>query len=406
MVIGIDASRANRQRKTGTEWYSFYLIKNLAKLDHKNIYRLYVDDKPREELQEAIKDNPNFSIKLLNWPFYSFWTLGRLSLEMIIHRPDILFVPAHALPLFYPRKTITTIHDIAFMHEQNLYRPEKVKARNVPLGKLIYYFVKIVTFGKYGANSLDFLYWSTNYALSHATKIITVSEETKNDILNFYPKTKIKKIAVIHNGFNNDLYKPIFDKTKIKFALDKYGLEAPYFLYIGRLEKKKNTAALIESFAIARENNQNIREKLVLIGNAGYGYDEIQYVIEEYNLNRQVIMPGWVLEEDLPLILNGASAFIFPSRHEGFGIPVIQALACGVPTAVSDIAVLHEIAADSVLYFNPNDKTSIAQTMKEIITNQEAREELRKKGLERAKLFSWEKCARETLKELERLSEK
>jgi glycosyltransferase involved in cell wall biosynthesis len=406
MLIGIDASRANRQRKTGTEWYSFYLIENLAKLDHTNTYRLYIDDELSPELQKAIKDNPNFSVKFLAWPLYSFWTLGRLSLEMLFNCPDVLFVPAHALPLFYPRKTITTIHDIAFMQDHNLYRPERVKTGSVGARQLVHYLVKILTFGKYGADSVDYLYWSTAFALKHAAKIITVSEETKKDILIFYPKTKTKSIVVIHNGFNNNLYRQVFDKEKIKNTLDKYGLASPYFLYIGRLEKKKNTAMLIESFAIVKENNLDIKEKLILIGNAGYGYDEIQYIIEDFNLNREVLMPGWVLEEDLAYILNGASAFIFPSKHEGFGIPVLQSLACGIPTAVSDIPVLHEIAADSVLYFDQNDRISMANALKKIIIDERLRAELQAKGLERSKSFSWEKCARETLLEIENLCKK
>lgn len=403
MLIGIDASRANRQRKTGTEWYSFYLIENLAKLDRQNTYRLYIDGEPSPELRAAIRNNPNFSIKFLKWPLYSFWTLGRLSFEMIFNRPDVLFVPAHALPLFYPRKTITTVHDLAFMSEQNLYRSEPIKTKIAGARKFVHFFVKLVTFGKYGADSVDYLYWSTAYALNHAAKIIVVSEATKLDILTYYPKTKTKKIAVVHNGFNNELYQPLADSKKTDFILNKYGLTAPYFLYIGRLEKKKNTATLIESFAIVKENNPDISEKLVLIGNAGYGYDEIQYIIEEFNLNRQVLMPGWVLEEELAYILNAASAFIFPSKHEGFGIPVLQALACGVPTAVSDLPVLHEIAADSVLYFNQNDKNSLARALEKIIKDEKLRAELKAKGIERAKNFSWEKCALETLKEIEKL---
>lgn len=406
MLIGIDASRANRKRKTGTEWYSFYLIENLAKLDHENIYRLYVDDRPSPELQEAIENNPNFSIRFLTWPFFSFWTLGRLSLEMIFHRPDVLFVPAHALPLFYPCQTITTIHDIAFMHDHKLYRPERMKARSARVRKFVSFLVKIFTFGKYGSDSLDYLYWSTAYALKHATKIITVSEATKQDILTYYPKTKLNKIAVVHNGFNNGLFRPLSDQEKIEATVNKYGLASPYFLYIGRLEKKKNTAMLIEAFAILKENNPALQEKLVLIGNAGFGYDEIQYIIEDFNLNRSVLMPGWVSEDDLPYILNGARAFIFPSKYEGFGIPVLQALACGVPTIVSDIPVLHEIADDSVLYFNQNDKDSIVKSLEDIASDEELRATLKAKGFERAKLFSWEKCALETLKEIEMMGER
>ena len=127
MIIGIDASRANLQHKTGTEWYSFYLIQNLAAIDKENTYRLYINKPARPELREAIKDNPNFSFNLLRWPFYSFWTLGRLTLEMLWRRPDVLFVPAHALPLFGPLKTVNTIHDVAFFREERLYRSIPVK---------------------------------------------------------------------------------------------------------------------------------------------------------------------------------------------------------------------------------------------------------------------------------------
>ena len=104
MIIGIDASRANLKRKTGTEWYSFYLIKNLARIDQTNKYILYLNSQPSSDLVKIVQDNPNFSLKVLDWPFYSFWTLGRLTLEMIWRRPDVLFIPAHTMPLIYPKK--------------------------------------------------------------------------------------------------------------------------------------------------------------------------------------------------------------------------------------------------------------------------------------------------------------
>lgn len=404
MVIGIDASRANRQHKTGTEWYSFYVIANLARLDKLNEYRLYLDTTPSQELQEAIKDSPNFSCQILHWPLFSFWTLGRLSLEMIFHRPDILFVPAHALPLFHPRRTVNTIHDLAFVREQNLYLSEEVKTRL--LGRrLVNWLVRLLTGGKYRATSLDYLYWSTAYALRHATKIITVSNFSKQEILALYPKTAAAKIEVIYNGYNEQ-YRPIADPEKTKEILEKYGLEAPYFLYVGRLEKKKNTPALIEALALIREDHPEIKEKLVLIGNASFGYDEVKYVIEEFDLNNDVFMPGWVAEEDLPYIFNGASAFIFPSRHEGFGIPVVQSLACGLPTAASDIPVLREIAGDAVLYFDQNDDRAIARAMVEIISDENLRSELKRKGLEKVRDFSWDSCTRETLAVLESLKKK
>ena len=401
MVIGLDASRANRQRKTGTEWYSFYLIKNLAVIDRRNRYWLYVDEAPSPELIDAIKDNPNFQIKFLRWPFYAFWTLGRLSLEMLIARPDVLFIPAHTLPLFYPRRTVNTIHDIAFVREQNLYRSEKIRERIPGSRRFLNGLIKILTLGKYQSDSVDYLYWSTAFALRHAKKIITVSDFTKQEILSLYPQTRAAKIKVVHNGYNDFLYQPLTDAKKNQAVLDKYGLEAPYFLYVGRLEKKKNTPALIEALAILRESYPAIKEKLVLAGDASFGYDEVKYMIEEFNLNRDVFMTGWVDEVDLPYLFQSASAFIFPSKHEGFGIPVLQSLACGVPTAVSDIPVLREIAGDAVLYFDQTDIRSMAKVMAQVVSDEPLRRELIAKGLERVKDFSWEKCAQDTLRELE-----
>lgn len=401
MVIGIDASRANLKKKTGTEWYSFYLIKNLAVIDKVNQYKLYLDREISEELLAAIKYNNNFSYQVLNWPFNIFWTLGRLSWEMLWHAPDVLFVPAHGIPLIHPRRTVNTIHDIAFTRESSVYRSESLKASTKSKRKIARFLVRLFTFGRHDGNSLDYLKWSTKFALRHAFKIITVSNFTKQEILSYYQKTKEQKIKVVYNGYPEELFNEKISSVTAEEVLKKYDLYQPYFLYVGRLERKKNTPYLIEALSIVRSEYPEIKEKLVLIGNASYGYDEVKYSIEEFDLGREVIMPGWVEEADLPYIFKSASAFIFPTRHEGFGIPVLQALASGLPTAASDLPVIHEIANNSVLYFDYNSKKAIAEAMAKIVTDQQLRAELIKKGLEQAKKFSWLECAKQTLLVLE-----
>lgn len=397
MKIGIDASRANLKHKTGTEWYSFYLIKNLAKIDKENDYLLYLNKEPSRELKEIIARHKNFSFKVLHWPSSSFWTLGRLSLEMIFQAPDVLFVPAHGLPLFSPRRSVNTVHDLAFLRDKSIYRQDRINIQHRSSQRLINFLVKLITFGKYRANSLDYLYWSTKFALRKASKIIAVSNFTKNEIENFYPKVKNEKIRVVYNGYNSDLYQLSNDEEKIQAALDKYGLEKPFFLYVGRLEKKKNTPALIEAMSILRESYPEVKEKLVLIGDASFGYDEVKFMIEEYDLEREVMMPGWIEEEDMPYIFEAASVFVFPTKYEGFGIPVLQAMACGLPVAASDIPVLHEVAGEAAIYFDYRDSCSIALAMKSLVSEENLQTELRKKGLERIEKFNFEKCARETL---------
>ena len=242
MIIGIDASRANRKNKTGTEWYSFYLIKNLAKIDNNNRYILYLDTNPGVELLGIIKDRSNFSYKVLNWPFTSFWTLGRLSLEMLLRRPDVLFVPAHGIPLIHPKNTVNTIHDVAFVRELSIYREEAPKASTKFRRQVLKFIIRLFTLGKYEGNSLEYLNWSTSFALSHASKIISVSNFTKEEILSYYPKTKADKIKVVHNGYPEDIFNTKRDEEQIETTLNKYNITKPYYLYVGRLEKKKNTS--------------------------------------------------------------------------------------------------------------------------------------------------------------------
>lgn len=426
MLIGIDASRANRDHKSGTEWYSYYLIRWLAKLDKENQYILYTDSPLKNGLLDLTTDqyfpNPgqgeikfdkagcqtikspynNFRAKVLNWPFNFFWTLGRLSWEMLIHKPEVLFVPAHSLPLVLPKKTITTIHDIAFERNRFLYQADNIGPEQKFLRNTLCFFVRVFTGGEYGANSTDYLKWSTKFALKRARKIITVSNFSKGEILKIYKANK-EKIKVIYNGYNKSLYRKIDNRGRIKEILDKYGIESPFILYVGRLEKKKNTPALIEAFCLLRENNKNIKHKLVLIGDASFGYDEVNYIIKEFDLESEVIMPGWVEEEDLPYIYNAATAFVFPTKYEGFGIPLLQAMSCQVPITASSLPVLKEVGEEAVLFFNPDDVNSIEEALKNIITDDKLRKSLIEKGRERVKNFSWEKCANETLAEINNL---
>ncbi|MFH0840361.1 MAG: glycosyltransferase family 1 protein [bacterium] len=420
MIIGIDASRANRSYKSGTEWYSYYLIRELARLDDKNQYILYTDEPLKAGLSDLtsasqhkydqrghvsfdkdgfqIINSPhnNFKAKVLKWPFKFFWTLGGMSLEMIFNQPDVLFVPAHGLPLICPKKTIATIHDIGFKHKDKLYSKEDVVYKS----RLVHFLVSLFTLGKYVGTKSDYLDWSTNFALKHAQKIITISDFSKTELLKHYSVSE-EKVKVIYNGFNQDIYKPIDDQDKIKAVLEKYVITQPYIFYIGRLEKKKNTPALIEAYALARQ--QGLEEKLCLVGEASYGYDEIKYMISEFGVQDHVIIVGWANEEDVPYIFAGARAFVFPSLYEGFGIPLLQAMACNIPICASDITSIPEIANGSALLFNPNNVYDMAEKLVCITSDEDKRAELILRGQERVKEFSWEKAATELLQEINNL---
>lgn len=417
MLIGIDASRANRKYKSGTEWYAYHLIRALARIDSVNTYVLYSDEVLSEGLvdltcnsascnQSIVFDKDgfqvlrsphnNFKAKVVKWPFKFFWTLGGLSWEMLCHKPDVLFVPSHTLPLIRPRHSYTTIHDIGFKRQEQLYSQEKFGYR----GRFIKYLIRILTGGHYQSTHLDYLDWSTKFALKHASKIITISDFSKQELIDVYG-AKVNQIAVVHNGYDATMYQkpdPSDDKSEI---LAKHGLTKPYIFYVGRLEKKKNTATLIHAFALLKQAHKDLPHKLVLVGNASYGFDEIKYCINEFDLERDVVITGWIEETDMPGIFQNADCFVFPTLYEGFGIPLLEAMASGTAIVASDIAPVREVVGESAVLFNPDNAQDIANKIYELLSDEERRQSLIKSGYQQVERFGWEQCARETLEVLE-----
>ncbi len=373
MLIGIDASRANKTKKTGTEWYSYYLINELKKLDNRNHYFLY----SREPLRGDLAWLPaNFQSRVLAWPPKFLWTQARLAWEMFRRPPELLFVPAHTLPLIRPKKTVTTCHDIGFEYYPELYSPLELRYHR----------------------------WAMRLAVRRATKIIVPSHFTKNEMIKFYGADPAK-FEVVYHGYNRERYRVIEDQSAISQVLNKYQIKKPYLLFIGRLEKKKNTAGLVEAFARilnSPEGKRRFRDLgLVLVGEPGYGFEEVLLKIKKYELEEKVILPGWVSEEELPYLLNGAELFVLPSFYEGFGLPILEALASGTPVAASRLASIPEVGGEAIEYFDPHRVADLVDKIGKVLLDHSRRLELRRRGLERAKEFSWEKCAKETLEVLE-----
>ncbi len=417
MLIGIDASRANMHYKTGPQWYAYYLIRKFAQLDSQNEYLLYVNEPVRGGLLDLCEEGEsaygrieidskgyqkiksphgNFKAKILRWPFHFFWTQGRLSLEMALARPDALFIPAHAIPVIHPKRTYNTIHDIGFEVDRKFFKNEILGPENMPGRMLVDRLVRICTFGKYGATSGDYLSWSSRYSVAHSKKVIVPSEFTKNELVKTY-KADPSRIITIRNGYNSELYRRIEDNRAIDRVLAKYGITRPYILYVGRLEWKKNTHSLVQAYGFMLQKHKDIPHHLVMIGNASFGYDEVNYMMHEYRLEDRIHMPGWIDEREMPSLYSGASAFIYPSLYEGFGIPVLQAMACEIPVGASNIESIIEVAGDAALLFDPLDLGSISDAVYKLISDRKFSRSLAARGRARADSFGWEKCARETL---------
>jgi glycosyltransferase involved in cell wall biosynthesis len=391
MMIGIDASRANERQKTGTEWYAYHLIQALKKLDDKNSYTLYSFD----PLQDGLEDlPPNFKSRVLRSVTDVLWTQLRLSIEMLFRPSDVLFVPAHTIPLIHPKATVLTVHDLGFEYFPDLYK--KVPIGLTSLRWLLEIGARIVTLGRYGNSEYDYHRWAMRFGVKHATRIIAISEFTKKDVVKRFGADP-ERVIVVGHGFDQSLYRPQKEGEKVKSR--RILQLRPYILFVGRIEKKKNVDGLLRAYHLLRSRLSK-PYKLALIGKPGFGYEGFRDQVRGFPpvFRRDIHFLGWVPEDETAEFYRNAALFAFPSYFEGFGIPVIQAMASGVPVVCSNTTSLPEIAGDAALLVNPDDPEKMAETMQKVMQDSRLQDLLIDKGIRRAQKFSWEESARKTLK--------
>jgi len=218
-----------------------------------------------------------------------------------------------------------------------------------------------------------------------ASRIICVSEHTKEDALKMLG-VSVDKVRVVYEGISEDI-KPVTDQAALDNLKKKYNINEPYFLYTGAWRKHKNLANLIKAFNLYR-NMHDTNSALVLAGKVDPAYKEVTEAISEYGLAGHVIMPGFIPDEELPTLYSAANAFIFPSLYEGFGLPPLEAMACGCPVAVSNVSSLPEICGNAAIYFEPEDPEKICEAMHKIV-EPETRKKMVEIGFQHAKTFSW-----------------
>ncbi len=392
MIIGIDASEANKRERTGTEWYAYHVIRKLLHLFGKeHTLRLYLD-KPLNPDFSPLPENTQ--TRFLHWPLSFFWTQVRLSIEMLLKNPDALFVPAHTLPLIHPTKTITTIHDVGFERYPELYNNAPIGPKKAVISRPLDYLIRVLTLGHYRNNEFDYHRFSARFAVKHAAHILTVSEFSKKEIQYFYHVPE-EKISVVYHGFDHDLYKPYPNDERRKDVLARYHIREPFVYFVGRLEKKKNILGLVQAFHHFHEHaGENCQ--LVLIGNTGFGWQEAEDYIHKHELGTAVLRPGYIPESDLPVIISAADALVFLSFYEGFGLPLLHAMACGTPIVASTSASIPEVVGDCAILCDPHHPEEAACGLERLKREPGLSERLREQGIKHARNFTWEKAAAET----------
>jgi len=371
-VFGIDANEANlTAKRVGSNQFAFGLLKALYKIDKKNKYVIYLSSPLKKDLPAARR---NWSYRVIPPP--KFWTQWRLPLDLYFHqpRPDVFLSLSHYGPRFSPVPNVVTVTDLGF-----LKFPEQFLTKDL----------------------WQLTNW-TRYSVRKATHLVAISEFTKKDIIKFY-NSPSEKISVVYPSYDEKEFYPINEKRAGE-TLKKYHLKRPYLFFIGSLKPSKNLERLIEAFSLLENKNLN----LVIAGKKAWLYKNIFQKVNELKLDprfvdleKRVIFTGFVAEDDVPILMSQAEVFVLPSLYEGFGMPVIEAMACGAPVVVSNTASLPEVAGDAAVIVNPYDVKSIASGIKKAIAQKEF---LIKRGFIRAKLFSWRISAEKTVEILEKFS--
>ena len=381
MRIGIEASRANRAEKTGVEWYAYHLIQELKKMpsamDHS--WLLYGNT----PLARGLEKGPvNWHEVLLSWPPTYLWTQLCLTLEMKRHAPDVLFVPAHVLPRIIPKHSVVTVHDVGFSRLPHLY-PGFNKLPSIPT-----------------STPRRFFEWSTKDIVKRASKILTVSEFSKRELVEIY-KADPAKVFVTYLGLDHDRYTRA-SSTEVQATLSRLCISAPYLAYVGRIEAKKNVGLLVQAFTRYKEQRgASDPLQLVLIGMPGMGADEVMRLIEASSVRDAIHVTGYVSEQDKIALLSGAKAMVHPAWYEGFGLTPLEAMACGCPVICSNAGSLPEVVGEeNALWFDPSNVEELVECLTQFMNDDAYGHMLRERGLVWCKKYTWAETARQTLDHL------
>jgi glycosyltransferase involved in cell wall biosynthesis len=357
--IAIDVRKL---RDYGIGTYVRNLLRHLSRLDKDTDYLLLCrveDCGVAEELGE------NFRTIAEPARPYSVSEQLRIPLDLRRERVDLFHAPHYVLPPLTPCKSVVTIHDCIHLR-----------------------------FPQYLPNRLAYAYARSSLwiATHRASRVMTVSEASKRDILRYF-RIPQDKVDVIYNAID-ERYGETPSPDEVARVQERYQLNAPYVLYAGNIKPHKNLERLIEAFHALRQDPELGHVKLLIIGDEISKYATLRRAVHKYKLHKHVRFFGFVPDKTLAVLYRLARVFVFPSLYEGFGLPPLEAMASGTPVITSDVSSLPEVVGDAALLIDPLDPSAIAEAMRRVLMDSPLHEELRQKGFKRVREFSWERSVR------------
>ena len=367
MRVGVDA-RLIYFQPAGISRYTWHLLQAMAELDKDDEFTIFQHRKHRTPLISQA----NFRRRTLFAPAHHRLEQAALTVELYLHPLDVLhftdFIPPlHRPPRFYaPYRTVITVHDLAFVHYPHFLTAESAA-----------------------------YYGQIDKAVVRADHIIVPSEHTRRDLI-AQTGVPADKVSVIYEAAKPGFGPLPLEATRAEITA-KYAIPSHFILIVGTIEPRKNVTGLLHAFQYLRQKYDVPDLGLVVAGSEGWLYEETLETVKTLGLESSTFFLGRVADDDLQKLYVAARCLVHPALYEGFGLPPLEAMACGTPTVVSNVSSLPEVVGDAGLLVDPRHYEEMAIAIHRLVTDDVLHAELRAKGIQRAQTFSWEKAARKTL---------
>jgi glycosyltransferase involved in cell wall biosynthesis len=374
MLIGVDGNEANVKQRVGIGQFAYQVLKQFYQKDFGHTYQIYLKNNP--QALTALPSKKSWHYKVVGPK--PLWTQFALPINLFCetNKPDVFFSLTHYAPRFAPQPTVVAVMDLSF-----LSFPEQFRKRDL----------------------WQLRHW-TKYSVKRAKKVIAISGATKRDLAKRYHLLP-DKVVVAYPGYDEKRFSPEIreQKKEIRKVKKKYRIKGDYVISVGTLQPRKNYLRLIDAFSqVIKSGGDSLLDlSLVIVGKRGWLEEPIFRRLAELDLADRIILTGFAPEKDLPYLYAGAQAFCLISLYEGFGIPILEAMACGTPVILAKSSSLPEVGGKAAMFVDPKNIQAITSALREILENKEKQAKLRMKGWQNVKRFSWKSCAQKIIQALE-----